>query len=142
MQAALDAAFDGASYGANTVTTAALIVHRGEILAERYADGFDIHTSQRTWSVAKSLAATIIGGAVQDGLLEVNAPARMPEWAAPGDPRADITLENLLHMSSGLYSGAAGNRTDEVYFGGSAIRQRVTQHPLAAPPGARWALRQ
>jgi tryptophan synthase alpha subunit len=43
----------------------------GEIVAERYADGFGIHTSQRTWSVAKSLAGTIIGAAVQKGLIDL-----------------------------------------------------------------------
>lgn len=132
------AAFDRASYGQGSDTTGVVIVADGKIVAERYRSGFDKHTPQRTWSVAKSLAATVIGAAVQDGLLDVEKPAPIPEWRKPGDPRAKITLENLLHMSSGLYSGAAGNRTDLTYFGGTAVTEETIGVPLEAPPGKRW----
>ncbi len=135
---AVNAAFDRATYGEGTETTAVMVLKDGQILSELYRDGFDLHTSQRTWSVAKSIAATVIGAAAQQDLLDVKAPAPIPEWSAPGDPRAAITLEQLLHMSSGLYSGARGNRTDYVYFGGSLVTERATANPLEAPPGSRW----
>ncbi|MDX1606395.1 MAG: serine hydrolase, partial [Candidatus Competibacterales bacterium] len=131
------AAFDARSYGEGTATTAVVILRNGEIVAERYREDFDRYTSQRTWSVAKSLSATLIGIAVGQGLLELDAPAPVPEWQRPGDPRRAITLANLLHMSSGLYSGIAGNRTDFIYFGGGPVTEHATRHPLEVPPGSR-----
>lgn len=134
----VDSAFDGESFGDGALTSAILVVRDGEIVAERYMDGHDMHTAQRTWSVAKSVAASVIGAAVEDGLIAVDAPAPVPEWQGETDPRKEITLENLLHMSSGLYSGEAGNRTDNVYFGGSAVAQEAAQTQIEAAPGTRW----
>ncbi len=140
--AALDAtlarAFDRATYGAGTETTAALVVVHGRIVAERYRAGFDAHRPQRTWSVAKSLTATLVGRAVQLGLLKVEAPADIPEWRTPGDPRAAITLTDFMHMASGLLTDGPGARTDEVYLGGAAVTQTATAMPLEAAPGTRF----
>ncbi len=47
-------------YGSGTNTTAIVIVSEGRIVAEDYAAGFGMNTPQRTWSVAKSIAATIL----------------------------------------------------------------------------------
>ena len=131
-------AFDHATYGVGTETTGVIVVDGGRIVAERYRAGFDAHRPQRTWSVAKSLTATLIGRAVQRGLLRVDAPADIPEWRAPGDPRAAITLADLMHMASGLFTDGPGNRTDEVYLGGAAVTQTATAMPLEAAPGARF----
>jgi len=135
---AVEAAFDRRTYGQGSETTAVLVVQDGKIVAERYRPDFDMHMSQRTWSVAKSLAGTIIGAAVQKGILEVDAPAPVPEWQAPGDPRQAITTDHLLRMASGLHSDAAGNRTDATYFGGSTVTQDATHWPLEAPPNTRF----
>ena len=135
---AIDAAFDRRTYGQGSETTALLIVQDGKIVTERYRDDFDRHMSQRTWSVAKSLAATIVGAAVQQGKIDVDAPAPIPEWQAPGDPRAAITTDQLLRMASGLHSDHAGNRTDALYFGGTAVTEQAVAWPLEAPPGTRW----
>jgi len=132
------AAFDKASFGAGSETTAVLVVKDGRIVGEQYRTGYDKHTSQRTWSAAKSLTATLIGAAAHQRLIDVKKPAPVPEWQAPGDPRAAITTENLLHMASGLHSEAAGNRTDDVYFGGTSVTERATGMPLEAKPGTRW----
>lgn len=135
---AVGAAFDRATYGKGTETTAVLVLKDGKIVAERYRAGYDRHTPQRTWSAAKSLTGTLIGVAAHKGLLDVKAPAPVPEWQRPGDPRAAVTTEQLLHMASGLYSEAAGNRTDDVYFGGTSVTEKVTGMPLEAKPGTRW----
>lgn len=138
LAAAVERAFDRETYGVGTKTSAALVVKDGVILAERYRDGFDQNTSQRTWSVAKSIAATVIGAAVQEGIIDVDDAAGLAAWSADGDPRAAITIEHLLHMSSGLNSGAAGNRTDDVYFGGGRVVDHALSGRLVAAPGARW----
>jgi CubicO group peptidase (beta-lactamase class C family) len=135
---AVAAAFDRRSYGQGSETTAVLVVQDGRIVAERYRDDFDRHMPQRTWSVAKSLAGTIVGAAVQQGLIDGDAPAPIPEWRRPGDPRASITTDNLLRMASGLHSDAAGNRTDATYFGGSSVTENATQWPLETAPDTRF----
>lgn len=131
-------AFDRRSYGQGSETTAVLIVQDGRIVAERYRADFDMHRSQRTWSVAKSIAGTLVGAAVQQGLLDVTAPAAIPEWSAGGDPRASITTDQLLRMASGLHSDSPGNRTDAIYFGGTTVTENATAWPLEAAPGTRF----
>lgn len=131
-------AFIRGEYGTNARTSAILIATNDEIIAENYVEGFTPVTSQRTWSVAKSIAASVIGAAVQDGIVDVYAAANMPEWQRPLDPRGTITLENLLHMASGLDSNRAGNRTDRLYIGGGLVTDTSSRGALEAIPGARW----
>ncbi|HEU4969642.1 serine hydrolase, partial [Sphingomonas sp.] len=111
----------------------------GKIGAERYGDGFGPLVSNRTWSVAKSISGTLIGIAVKQGLLAPNRAASVPEWQTDRiDPRATITLDNLLRMASGLHSDTAGNRTDALYMGATTVTQEVTHWPLEAAPGTRF----
>ena len=119
-------------------TSALVIVKDGRIVVEHYQAGHDVHTAQRTFSVAKSLAATLIGNAVLRGKLDVAAPAAIAEWQSAGDPRALITTEQLMRMASGLTSDSAGNRTDAIYMGGASVRAWTTQWPLLNPPGSRY----
>lgn len=134
---AVESAFEG-RYGEGSNTTAVLVLQADRVVAEAYADGFGVDTPQRTWSVGKSLAGTIIGAAVQRGEADVNAPAAIADWSRPGDPRAAITLDQLMRMASGLTSDTAGNRTDALYFGGVGIDEQATTWPLIAPPGTRY----
>jgi len=125
-------------FGDGVNTTSVLVLQDGKIVSESYADGFDRDTPQRTWSVAKSLAGTIIGAAVQRGDVDVNAPAAIAEWRREVDPRAVITLDQLMRMASGLTSDTAGNRTDALYFGGVGVDEQATTWPLIAAPGTRY----
>lgn len=138
LAAAVARAFDPNGYGEGTDTVATLVVQDGRIVSERYALGYGPDTPTRTWSVAKSIAGTIVGAAVKKGLIDPAAPTRIPEWQNAGDPRAKITLDNLLRMASGLHSDTAGNRTDDIYFGGTAVTEQAVAWPLEAPPGARF----
>lgn len=126
------ATLDLGQYGGRT--SALLIVKKGKIAIERYELGHDIHTAQRTFSIAKSMAATLIGNAVLEGDIDVTRPAAIADWAAPGDPRAAITTEQLMRMASGLTSDTAGNRSDAIYMGGASVRQWTVQWPLLNPP--------
>jgi len=135
---AVAAAFDRRTYGQGSETTAVLIVQDGRIVAERYRPDFTRHTSQRTWSVAKSIAGSMVGAAVQDGLLALDAPAPAPEWQRTGDPRAGITTGQLLRMNSGLGSDHPGNRTDALYFGGVSVGDTLAGLPLVVPPGSEF----
>jgi CubicO group peptidase (beta-lactamase class C family) len=115
-------------------TTSVIVVQDGQIVAERYAAGFGPHSTQRTWSVAKSIAGTVAGIGVRQGLVRTAQPAGL--WR--GDTRATITLDNLLRMASGLHTAYAGNRTDALYFGGTTVDEEVAYWPIEAAPGTRF----
>ncbi len=131
-----DQAFDGATFGDGTVTIGTVIIKDGKLVGERYRDGFGIHTGYRTWSTAKSITSTLIGIAQGKGLVDLDAPANIPEWQYFTDPRQAITLKHLLHMSSGLQSAGAG--TGALYFGGQDVVSSITTTPLEAEPNTRW----
>lgn len=97
LKAAMDAFFtDGAMSGSLAVT------YRGQIIAERYDDGIDIHTPLESWSMSKSLSATLLGVLIQQGDYTLEQPAPFPEWQEEGDPRQKIRIMDILRMSSGL----------------------------------------
>ena len=138
LEAPVSFAFDGQTYGAGTQTSAVVVVRGGEVVAERYDRGIGPETPQRTWSVAKSITATILGAAANDGIIGPDSTALLAEWRAGGDPRRNITLANLLHMNSGLETGPRGSRTDAVYFGGARVTDTALNASLAHPPGTRF----
>lgn len=122
-------------YGTGARTTGIVVVKDGAIIAERYAPGFGPFVANRTWSIAKSISGTLIGVA---GGMTAHAPAKIPQWSSSGDPRSTITLDNLLRMASGLHSDTAGNRTDAIYFGGTAVDEQAPFWPIEAKPGTRF----
>ncbi|MEO9634912.1 MAG: serine hydrolase [Parasphingorhabdus sp.] len=119
-------------------TSAVLIIKNGKILTEQYQKGLNLHTAQRTWSVAKSMAGTLIGHSVQQKMVDVHAPVMIPEWERFGEPRVAMTINDLMRMSSGLVSDTAGNRTDALYMGGALVTERATGWPLLFKPGTRF----
>lgn len=152
LEAAGEWAFDRATHGhPSQITLSVLVVHQGRIVYERYAPGVDRTTRTRTWSTAKSIAGTLIGIAVGQGLLELDAPLPFEAWGprrgrdqapTPGDPRREITLRHALHMSSGLYP--VDNRLCHVvgsclsYWAGTSSAEGALDRGLVAPPGTVW----
>ena len=125
LDAAADFAFDREAHGhSSQITLSLLVVHRGDIILERYAPGVDMTTKTRTWSTAKSIAATLIGIAAADGKLSLDAPLPFRNWgpgrgvAPDSDPRTGITLRSVLNMSSGLYPV---DNTVNAYVSGSPL---------------------
>ena len=120
-------------YGEGARTTAAVVLKNGEMVSEAYGPDHGPAVPQRTWSVAKSIAATLIGAAVHRGDVEVHASAGLGDDLS--DPRRAITVDHLLRMASGRYSDTAGNRTDPLYFGGSSVVETAVHWPLIDTPG-------
>ncbi|MGH9391177.1 MAG: serine hydrolase domain-containing protein, partial [Vicinamibacteria bacterium] len=102
--AAVNAAFEPA----DGMTAAFVVTWKGRIIGERYGDGIDKHTSLESWSMGKSLTATLMGIMIQRGVYQLDQPAPVPEWQEEGDPRAQIRISDILRMSSGLRCRAPG----------------------------------
>ena len=146
----LDEVFD--DDGPLATTFAVVVVHRGRWSLERYhgaLEHFDrpptpvtADTPLLSWSMAKSVLHAVVGLLVGDGRLDLDAPAPVPEWADPGDPRHAITLRQLLAMRDGLdfvedYEDDRVSDVIEMLFGdGQAdMAHFAADRPLAAPPG-------
>ena len=145
LQAASDWAFDRES--PEQVTLSLLVVHRGRIVHERYAPGVDVTTRTRTWSTAKSIAATLIGTLVDQGRMHLDRPLGfewLPRASSPEtDPRNRITLRHVLNMSSGLYP--VDNRGLEyatgsglAYWAGAGSVTGARHRAMIREPGTNW----
>jgi CubicO group peptidase (beta-lactamase class C family) len=101
-QAKLKQAIDAAFEPTTGMTAALVVTWKGRLIGERYGEGIGVATPLESWSMGKSLTATLMGVLIRDGVYTLTQPAPVPEWQAPGDPRAKITIADILHMSSGL----------------------------------------
>lgn len=83
-------------------TRALVIMHGGILVAERYAPGYNADSKLISWSMAKSVTATLVGMMIADGRLALDEPAPIAAWQVRGDERRKITIRHLLYMASGL----------------------------------------
>jgi CubicO group peptidase (beta-lactamase class C family) len=141
--------------GPLATTYAVVVVHRGRLIAERYQGGlphFDrppepvtVESRLLSWSMAKSMLHAVVGLLVKDGRLDLDAPADVPEWSDPGDPRHAITLRHLLAMRDGLdfAEDYVDDRTSDVIAmlfgdGQADMAHFAADRPLAAAPDTRF----
>lgn len=139
LQRAVEAAFDPAG-----MTAAFVVTYRGRIIAERYGEHITMHTPLESWSMGKSIVATLLGVLMQQGAYALYQPAPIPEWQTPGDPRAKIRIADIMRMSSGLrirspYDpgyDAAGPYPDHLYLytAGVDVFKYAATRPQEWPP--------
>jgi CubicO group peptidase (beta-lactamase class C family) len=102
---ALDHAFAESESGPRRFTKAVVVLHGGRVVGERYAGGITPATPLIGWSMTKSVTNALLGILTRHGKLDMQKPAPIAEWSAPGDPRRPITLDQLLRMVSGIGCG-------------------------------------
>lgn len=144
IQAAEDLVFENPRH----MTNAFVVLHKGELISERYLDPFDAETRFESWSMGKSLAATLFGVALQQGHVELDSSDLFADWS--GDERANIRARDLLNMASGLHFTGSYGRTEDssrkqeggnfldhiyVYAGGVNSHEFCLKKPLEDPPG-------
>lgn len=95
-------AIDAAFTPAEAMTAAFVVTHKGRLLGERYGAGVTHTTPLESWSMGKSVTATMMGILIQQGVYRLDQPAPIPEWQTAGDPRQKILIQDILRMSSGI----------------------------------------
>jgi CubicO group peptidase (beta-lactamase class C family) len=146
LKAALDHAFEETAQPPHRNTQAVIVVHKDRIVAERYAADVDLDTPLTGWSATKSVINALLGTLVQQGRLDINAPAPIAAWADPQDPRHAITVDQLLRMTSGLDMGqslkadlgTAFDPTAQMIFVEADTAAVAQGAALAHRPGTVW----
>lgn len=99
----------------NDRRAAFVVLHRGRIVKEAYGSGAHMNMQLESWSMGKSMTATLIGRLIQMGYLEIWDPTPVPEWQlTENDPRAAIRIADLLRMSSGLRFSGGGATAEQL----------------------------
>jgi CubicO group peptidase (beta-lactamase class C family) len=143
LDAALQWAFSEPDPALPRRTRAVVVLYKGRLVAERYADGFTRDTPLPGWSMTKSVVNALAGVLVQEGKVTLDDPLAIPEWREAGDPRGNITLGQLLRMSSGLqfredYKNPLANAM-QMLFDAPGAGAYAAARPVEAPPGTRWS---
>ncbi len=125
-----------------------IVIHDGAVRFEKYFLGNDEDTRWMSMSVVKSMTATLIAAAIQDGHIDsIDAPIvrYLPRFA--GTAYDGVTVRNLLQMTSGVawnetYTDPASDRRRmlEAQIGQQPgeILDIMAALPRAAEPGTRW----
>lgn len=120
-------------------TRALLVVQGGQLIAEVYGAGIQPDTPLLGWSMGKSLSALMVGRMEALGQLQRDETGLFPAWQA--DARTNISLENLLQMSSGLKFTEPyipGNDSTRMLFSAPSASAVALASPLEHSPGSVW----
>lgn len=135
------------------VSLALLVMHRGEMLFERYGMQPDTvfgpggpvtaDTTLISWSMAKSITHAAVGILVGNGVLELDQPAAVAGWQ--GTPKEAITLQDLLDMRPGLewvedYVDDSVSHCIDMLFGAGQddMAAFAAALPMTRRPGSTW----
>tara|TARA_B100000768_G_scaffold179552_1_gene197490 strand:+ start:909 stop:2246 length:1338 start_codon:yes stop_codon:yes gene_type:complete len=117
-------------------TRALLVVRDGSIVSEVYAEGFSPQTPLMGWSMAKALSGIMLGHLVHVDELAVGEANLFEDWLL--DERRNITLHQLLQMSSGLDFSevyAPGSDATRMLFVEASASGVAKASALIHPPG-------
>lgn len=129
------------------VTDGILIQKNGKTVYEKYNNGYSENSPHLLWSTTKSVAATIIAAAIQDGVITLDESVCANIEDKTAYSTCDITIRDLLSWSSGL-------QWAEEYEDGDPTKSSVVQmlagdgkfdmlnfflmHPLSSTPGSHY----
>jgi CubicO group peptidase (beta-lactamase class C family) len=138
VESVIDEAFKDDKGVYRGITWGVVVIRGGKIIAERYQYGFDAHRQARTNSMCKSISGTLAGIGIHKGLLDLHRKTILREWRAHGDPRGEITINDLMQMSSGLYTESAGDRQSDIYGSGAAVSEAAALNVVEYKPGSHF----
>ena len=119
-----------------------LILKDGDILFEKYWEGYSEESRTNSFSVAKSIVGLSIGKCIELGLikgLDQKVIDFIPELK--GEYRSDLSIRNLMTMTSGMdfdesYGDPFGFMA-KAYYGDELLKKTLSYH-AAVKPGSEW----
>ena len=120
-------------------TRSVVVIYKDKIIAEKYADGFNENSKILGWSMTKSLTATYFGILQKQGKIDIMKPAPVDEWK--NDDRKNITINDLLHMNSGLEWEEDYSKISDVtkmLFQAEDMTRSQAEKPAKYKPNSHW----
>jgi CubicO group peptidase (beta-lactamase class C family) len=119
-------------------STCVAVAKDGRLVHDAYFNGGAERTGGRIYSITKSLTALLAGMQVDDGDLDLDAPAaeQVDSWRGTDTGAADVTVRDLLSMTSGRRWSEAADRQmiratpDQTGFAVAAAQESA--------PGEQW----
>jgi CubicO group peptidase (beta-lactamase class C family) len=116
-----------------------LVIHNDSIVYENYFKSYTASTPVPSFSIAKSITATLIGCAIDDGYIKSTNDKiidYLPELEKNGFNK--IRIKNLLQMTSGIKfkeSYMAIFKGIPTYYYGKNLRKKISKLKLKSEPG-------
>ncbi len=85
-----------------TWTDAVVVLHRGQLVFERYQNALEAATPHLLFSVTKSVTGTLAGILVEGGLLDPDAPVTRYLPEVEGSAYGDASVRHVLDMTVGV----------------------------------------
>lgn len=128
---------------AETETQSLLVIQDDEVVFERYSNGWRRDSMVTSFSVAKSFVSTLVGIAVEEGVIDsIDDPitAYLPELVERDARFEQITIRHLLLMASGLEYQESGwfmfNGDDPLTtYHPDQRKLAITNTRIGTPPG-------
>jgi CubicO group peptidase (beta-lactamase class C family) len=140
LDSAINSAFNSTSEDQKR-TAAVVVIYKGQLIKEKYWEDQKINADTRLWgwSMNKSIINALVGILVKQGKLGIMASAPVSEWL--NDKRRDITINDLLHMSSGLKwnenYGIVSNTTQMLFSDPDCYKAAILA-PFNKKPDTEW----
>ena len=123
----------------NKRTRSVIVIYKDKIIAEKYTEGFNKDSKILGWSMTKSITGTLFGILQKQGKIDITKPAPIDEWK--NDERAKITLNDLLHMNSGLEWEEKYDKicdATKMLFTEEDMTKSQIDKPLVGKPNSTW----
>lgn len=138
------AAIDIPSFMERDSVMGLIVLHEGEIMAERYADGHGPEARWVSYSISKSVVSMLLGAAIRDGYIaSVEDPVTRYVPLLRGSAYEGVTIEDVLTMSSGVawnedYSDPESDVSQEIHHGAVERLRFLGNRARVADPGVRF----
>lgn len=126
-----------------TLTTSFIVIKDDTVLFEKYYNGYSRESIVTSFSIAKSITSILVGMAIEDGFITgENEPItnHIPELLGRNERFGEITIRDLLTMSSGLrYEEGGEYRDDDITYGHYDLRYvAINETDIIESPGSRF----
>ena len=125
-------------YLEDTLTVAFVVMRNDRIVYERYALGYDDRSLLNSFSIAKSIVATLVGIAVSEGRLQLDGTVSMYRPDFVGTPYGSVTLRSLLTMTSGMADAPSYLPGRAQFYYGDDLRDVLARSAPESRSGSGW----